>query len=152
MIKNMEKTFNRVRSTKDIIIFVSLVIAGSVLILLPTGAAVNITGFFMIFTGIILAFVLKTGYKDMETGEAYCKGEHFFQQAMNAPISAAIASKPDSIDLSQEDKGNAVRLDVYYSKSAGKAYLQLFEYVPYKYEPCSKIYEHNIVNVSKLIK
>ena len=73
MIKNMEKTFNRVRSTKDIIIFVSLVIAGSVLILLPTGAAVNITGFFMIFTGIILAFVLKTGYKDMETGEAYWK-------------------------------------------------------------------------------
>lgn len=148
----MEKTFNRVRSTKDIIIFVSLVIAGSVLILLPTGTAVNITGFFMIFTGIILAFVLRTGYKDMETGESYCKEEHFFQQAMNPAISAVLGSRPDSIDLSQEDKGNAVRLDVYYSKSSGKAYLQLFEYVPYKYEPCSKIYEHNIVNVSKLIK
>jgi hypothetical protein len=71
---------------------------------------------------------------------------------MNPAISAVLGSRPDSIDLSQGDKGNAVRLDVYYSKSSGKAYLQLFEYVPYKYEPCSKIYEHNIVNVSKLIK
>ena len=148
----MEKTFIRVRSIKDIVIFVSLVIAGSVLILLPTGAAVNITGFFLIFAGLILAFVLKSGYKDTETGERFMKVEHYFQQAMNAPISAAITSKPETIDLSEEDKGNAIRLDVYYSKSSGKAYLQLFEYVPYKYEPCSKIYEHNIVNVSKLIK
>ena len=61
----MEKTFIRVRSIKDIVIFVSLVIAGSVLILLPTGAAVNITGFFLIFAGLILAFVLKSGYKDI---------------------------------------------------------------------------------------
>ena len=148
----MEKTFIRVRSIKDIVIFVSLVIAGSVLILLPTGAAVNITGFFLIFAGLILAFVLKSGYKDTETGERFQKVEHYFQQAMNAPISAALASKPESIDLSEEDKGNAIRLDVYYSKSSGKAYLQLFEYVPYKYEPCSKVHEHPLSKVEKLIK
>ena len=148
----MEKTFIRVRSIKDIVIFVSLVIAGSVLILLPTGAAVNITGFFLIFAGLILAFVLKSGYKDIETGEKFQKVEHYFQQAMNAPISAALASKPESIDLSEEDKGNAVRLDVYYSKSSGKAYLQLFEYVPYRYEPCSKVCEHQLQKVDKLIK
>ena len=148
----MEKTFIRVCSIKDIVIFVSLVIAGSVLILLPTGAAVNITGFFLIFAGLILAFVLKSGYKDIETGERFQKAEHYFQQAMNAPISAALASKPESIDLSEEDKGNAVRLDVYYSNSSGKAYLQLFEYVPYKYEPCSKVYVHQLSNIEKLIK
>ena len=71
---------------------------------------------------------------------------------MNAAISSAIASKPDSVDLGEEDKGNAVRLDVYFSKSAGKAYLQLFEYVPYKYEPCSKIYEYEIEQVQNLIR
>lgn len=148
----MEKTFVRVRSAKDIAIFVSLIIAGGVLIALPTGAAVNITGFFLIFAGILLAILLKTGYKDVETGVKYQKEEHFFQQTMNAAISAALASNPGSIDLSEEDKGNAVRLDVYYSKASGKAYLQLFEYVPYKYEPCSKIYEHEIAKVGKLIK
>lgn len=148
----MEKEFVRVRSVKDIIIFLSLVILGSVLIMLPTGAAVNITGFFLIFAGIILALVLKTAYKDLDTGIKYQKKERFFQQAMNAAISSAIASRPDSVDLGEEDKGNAVRLDVYFSKSAGKAYLQLFEYVPYKYEPCSKIYEYEIEKVQNLIK
>lgn len=148
----MEKEFVRVRSVKDIIIFLSLLILGSVLIMLPTGAAVNITGFFLIFAGIILAFVLKTAYKDLDTGIKYQKKERFFQQAMNAAISSAIVSKPDSVDLGEEDKGNAVRLDVYFSKSAGKAYLQLFEYVPYKYEPCSKIYEYEIEKVQNLIR
>ena len=148
----MEKTFVRVRSVKDITICVSLIIAGGILIALPTGAAVNITGFFLIFAGIILALVLKTGYKDEETGKSYLKKEHYFQQAMNAPISAALASRPESIDLSEAEKGNAVKLDIYYSKTSGKAYMQLFEYVPYKYEPCSKMYEYDLARIENLIR
>ena len=70
----------------------------------------------------------------------------------NTSVLAAISSKPDSVDLTEEDKGNALRMDIYYSKSTGKAYLQLFEYVPYTYQPCSKIYEYGISNVTKLIK
>lgn len=147
----MEKTFIRVRSIKDIATFVSLIVLGSILIALPTSASINITGFFLIFAGLILALVLKTGYKD-ENGGKYQKKERFFQQAMNAEICSAIASKPNSINLSEEDKGNAVRLDIYSCKSSGKAYIQLFEYVPYRYEPCSKMYEYELSKVSKLIK
>lgn len=152
MIINMEKEFIRVRSVKDITVFTSLIILGSVLIALPTGAAVNITGFFLIFAGIILALVLRTGYKDSETGEKYQKKEHYFLQAMHAAVSAAIASKPESVDLSEAEKGNALKLDVYYSRTAGKAFVQLFEYVPYQYEPCSKVYEYSVERVEKLIK
>ena len=71
---------------------------------------------------------------------------------MNPVILSALESKPDSIDLTQVDKGRSIRLDVYYSKSTGKAYLQLFEYIPYRYEPCSKTYEHEVEKVYKLIK
>lgn len=147
----MEKTFIRVRSVKDIIVVSSLIILGCVLILIPTGASVNITGFFLIFAGLILAFVLKSGYKDLETGTTYLKKEHYFQQAMNHAISSVIATRPESIDLTEAEKGNALRLDVYYSKASGKAYLQLFEYIPYKYEPCSGMYEHHMEAVGKLI-
>ena len=147
----MEKTFNRTRSIKDFIIFISLIVIGSILISLPTNASINITGFFLIFTGLILALVLKSGYKD-ENGENYQKKERYFQQAMNAEICSAIASKPDYVNLSEEDKGNAIRLDIYFNKTSGKAYIQLFEYVPYKYEPCSKMYAYEISEVSKLIK
>ena len=148
----MEKTFIRVRSAKDITVFASLIIIGSVLVALPTSTAVNITGFFLIFAGIILGLFMKTGYKDTETKENYQKKEHYFQQAMNPVISSVLASTPESVDLGEADKGNAVRLDVYYSKSSGKAYLQLFEYIPYRYEPCSKIYEHPVTRVDNLIK
>ena len=132
MIKIMEKTFIRVRSVKDIVISASLIILGSILIALPTGAGVNIAGFFMIFAGLILFLIIKSGYKDTETGISYKKKEYYFQQAMNAPISAALASKPESIDMGEANKGNAIKLDIYYSKASGKAYIQLFEYVPYK--------------------
>lgn len=148
----MQKTFIKVRSVKDITIFSSLIIIGGVLLALPTGAAVNITGFFLIFAGLILAFVMKSGYKDMETGVKYLKKERYFQQAMNQAISSAIASKPESVDLSEEDKGNAIRLDIYFSRSADKSYVQLFEYIPYKYEPCSGMYEYEIARVVNLIK
>ncbi len=152
MIKIMEKTFIRVRSVKDIVISASLIILGSILIALPTGAGVNIAGFFMIFAGLILFLIIKSGYKDTETGISYKKKEYYFQQAMNAPISAALASKPESIDMGEANKGNAIKLDIYYSKASGKAYIQLFEYVPYKYEPCSKMYEYEIVRIEKILK
>lgn len=148
----MEKTFIRVASVKDIAIFTSLIVLGSVLVALPTGAGINIAGFFMIIAGIIMAFVLRTGYKDTASGERYSKIEHYFQQEMNPVISSVLESKPGSIDLSQADKGNAVKLDIYYSKTLGKAYLQLFEYIPYRYEPCSRTYEHELAKVEKLIR
>ena len=148
----MEKTFTRVHSIKDIVIFISLLVLGGILVAVPTGDAVNITGFFLVFAGAILALVLKTGYKDVETNEKYIKKERYFQQTMHAAIADAIASKPESIDLSQENKGNAIKLDIYFSKASGKAYVQLFEYVPYTYQPCSKMYEYEISKVGKLIK
>ena len=148
----MEKTFIRVRSIKDIVIFVSLAIVGIILTVLPGGDAVHIAGFFIIFAAAILAFVLKSAYKDIETNEKYLKKERYFQQTMHAAISEAITSKPDSIDLSEEDKGNALRLDIFYSRSSGKAYIQLFEYVPYTYQPCTKMHEYELSETSKLIK
>lgn len=148
----MEREFIRVRSVKDIVIISTLAVAGITLTLLPVGDAVHIAGFFIIVAAAILAFVLKSAYKDVQTNERFCKTERYFQQAMQSAIASAIASKPDAVDLSEEDKGNALRLDIYYSKSSGKAYLQLFEYVPYTYEPCSKMFECQISNASKLIK
>lgn len=124
----MKKTFIRVHSVKDIIISSILIILGSVLVALPTGIGVNIAGFFMLFMGILFALVLKTGYKDTETGEKFLFKEYYFQQAMHAEISSALESSPNTIDLKEADKGNALKLDIYYNTVSGKAYIQLFEY------------------------
>lgn len=147
----MEKNFIRVRSSKDIIISCGLAIAGCVLVALPTATSINILGFFMAFAGIILFLMLKSGYKETQSGVKYCKTERFFAQNMRVELTEKIASKPESINLQEEDKGNAVRLDIYYSKESGKAYLQVFEYIPYKYEPCSRQVECNLTEIGKLI-
>lgn len=148
----MDKQFIKVRSFKDITIFSSLILSGITLIVLPTGTSINLTGFFLIFIGILLAFVLKTAYQDPETGEKFSKQEHFFQQTMQPSILLAIENNPETISLPPKGQDTALKLEIYYSRASKKAYLQLFEYVPFQYQPCSKCYEHSIASVDKLIK
>ena len=147
----MEKEFSRVRSAKDITITATLIITGCVLVALPTSASINITGFFLIFTGLILAFVLRTGYKDNETGERYCKVEKFFAQSLKSEITNALETSLKKLNLSEEDKGNGIRLDIYYSRKSGKSYSQLFEYIPYKYEPCTGQNELETAEIESVI-
>lgn len=147
----MEKTFNKVRSTKDIVISAGLAAGGCVLVALPTSTSINILGFFMLFAGILLFLMLRSGYKEVETGEKFYKTERYFSQTLRAELAEKIASKPQNVNLAEEDKGNALRLDIYYSRQTGKAYIQIFEYIPYKYEPCSKQYEYALSEVTNLI-
>ena len=148
----MEKQFIRVRSIKDITITVLLASVGIILTALPIGDAANIAGFFILLAAAVLIAILKSAYKDIETNHKYIKRERYFQQAMHSAVITAISSDPNSVDLTEEDKGNALRLDIYYCKSSGKAYVQLFEYVPYAYQPSSKMYEYELTKVSNLIR
>ena len=148
----MEKNFIRVRSVKDIFVFCSLIIAGSVLVALPTSASINILGFFLIFTGVLLGIFMKTGYKDVETGIRYEKKEFFFDRSRQETLTKAIPVRLCDSDVNANDGGNSIRLDIYHNKSVGKGYVQLFEYIPYKYEPCTAMYEHPYENISEILK
>ena len=146
----MGREFIRVRSAKDIFTTLILIAAGSIMIALPTSQAVNVAGFFLIFAGLVLGIILKTGYKDTESGINYNKKERFFAQNLRNDIARKIQGNLKGINLAEEDKGNGLRLDIYYSKASGKAFIQLFEYIPYKYEPCSKMYEHSLTDAADL--
>lgn len=148
----MEKNFIRVRSAKDITVFATLVIAGSVLVALPTSSSVNILGFFMIFTGVLLAIFMKTGYKEQESGTRFCKREIFFDKSRQSELSKAIQTRLSPSDVKEANVGNGIRLDIYHSKATGTSFVQLYEYVPYKYEPCTIMYEHPYENVSEILK
>ena len=147
----MENLFVRTPSTKDILICGISIIGGCVLMLLPAGSAVHITGFFLLFAGLILLLVLKTGYRHLESGVKYLKAERYFSHDMHDEIKKKIAS-PEKISAEAEDEGSSLRLDVYHSQSCGKVFCQLYEYIPYKYEACSKIYEHSYDEGAKLIE
>ena len=136
----MYKEFTRVRSSKDIIITTALIIAGSICVGFVESQAINVFGFFTLFTGILLLFILKTGYKDQETGIRYTKSEHYFAQSVKDQIVKQLRSNPSNVCFKGEDAGNGLRLDIYRNKK-GLAYYQLFEYVPYKYEPCTEVFK-----------
>jgi hypothetical protein len=144
----MEKNFIRVRSIKDIIISSSLIIAGCILVSLPSSDSANIAGFFIVVAGLALAFILKTAYKDSDSGEKFAKKERFFGNEMYDRLKSVLTC-PSPLDPYHEDRGSSLRLDIYYNKS--KVYVQLFEYIPYKYEPCSSMHEHSFEKAGKLI-
>ena len=128
----MEKEFNRARSAQDIIVSLILIVAGAVLIAMPTSTSVNIVGFFMIFAGLILLLVLKTSYKLAGTNETYKKKEKFFPQSKRDSFINMLSKSPEAADLSDENKGNGLRVDVFYSHKSGKAYCRLYETVSTK--------------------
>lgn len=147
----MEKEFCRVRTIKDIAISLAIIVAGFILIALPTSVSLNVTGFLLICTGLLFALVLRSGYKDLLSGELYCKSEKYFDRSLKTDLSVAIQSEPSQINLTEENKGNGVRLDIYYSAKNGKAYTQLFEYIPYEYQPCTEVHEHELCKVKKIL-
>lgn len=147
----MKKKFIRVRSIKDIAIFASFIIAGCVLAFVPGADSVNLGGYTLIAVGVFLVFLLKNAYKDVENKEIYFKKVLSFHKDMKNPILSALASTPETIELSENGKGEAIRLEIYYGKTSGKAYLQLFEYVPHEYKLCSDMYEYDIEKVGKLL-
>lgn len=147
----MEKNFVKVQSTKDIIISFSLIIAGVAMSLLPIGGAANVTGILVAITGAILLFTLKNGYKDRLSGERYDKIEHYYPINMKNEIVAAVSSHPESLVHGDGNHGNAMRLVIFFNKKSNKAFVQLYEYVPYKYELRTNIIEYNLAQVAQLL-
>lgn len=147
----MEKKFIRVRSIKDITIFISIIIIGLTLVIITENEGCKLSGYTLMAIGIILACLLKSNYKDVETHAIFLKKDFSFSGEMKVSILSALNTSPESIDLSEEGKGETLMLKVYYSKISHKAYLQLFEYVPHQYEPCSEVYEYDIEKIQNLL-
>lgn len=148
----MEKKFIRVASVKDITISVSLLALGLALAFLPESGDIQLGGYTLIALGILSAFLLKSAYKDLQTGEKYLRKELMFPTEKKAAILAAITGQPASLPLSAQGQGQGLRLEMHYGMTSGKAYLQLFEYVPHQYRPCSEMVEHEIGQVEACLK
>ncbi len=147
----MENRFIRVRSVKDSVIAISLIVVGIILMSLSLGTNVNLASFILIVLGAFLFFVLKSGYMDTETGEKCFKKEHYFAPNAKAMLTLAVASNPEGIDLSKAGEGNSLKLDIYYNPASGKAYLYLYEYVPHHYVLCGQMREYEMGRVVQLL-
>lgn len=146
----MNKEFIKVRTITDITISSILLISGIILVALPTSVSVNIFGFFAFITGVLLLAILKTGWLDIETKERYCLKHRYFPKNRKNEILNALENNIDSIDISDEDN-EGLRVDIYYNKQNHKAFIDLFEYVPYNYERIAPTVEYTIDKIKKLL-
>lgn len=146
----MDKEFIKVRTITDITISSILLISGIILVALPTSVSVNIFGFFAFITGVLLLAILKTGWQDIETKERYCLKHRYFPKNRKNEILNALENNIDSIDISDEDN-EGLRVDIYYNKQNHKAFIDLFEYVPYNYERIAPTVEYTIDKIKKLL-
>jgi hypothetical protein len=147
----MEQRFIKIRSTKDIIIFTAFIIAGILLVVLPENIGANMGGYTLIVIGIILSQILKSDYCDKQTLKRYYKHQLYFDATQKSLLQSAVASTPNTIDTTSEGAGQTLRLDIYFSRQANRASLQLFEYVPHEYCPCTEVYNYDLTDIKRLI-
>ena len=148
----MEQRFIKIRSIKDIIIFALVIFTGVLLAIIPENVGANMAGYTLIVIGIILANILKSDYCDKQSLKRYYKRQLYFNITQKSQLLNAIASCPNAIGTSTESDGQTLRLDIYFSHQANRASLQLFEYVPYEYTPCSEIHDYDLAEIKQLIK
>ena len=148
----MNKQFIKVRSLKDIIISTSVILVGAILALLPLGTGVTLAGCTIIVVGIILALILKSGYREVNNPGLYHKTEYLFEAKHRAELMKAVENNPSKIDVREEGRGLTIRLDVYHSTVSQSAFIQLFEYVPYEYVAISKVVEYDRNEIKHIIK
>ena len=148
----MEKKFIRVRSINDIVLFTLLTAVGCILTLILNSVEIHLVGYVLIVIGVLGICFLKRGYKEIDTQEKYLAKEFLFPGNIKTSLLSALVLSPGKVDLTQDGKGSTLMLKIYYSKAAGKAYLQLFEFIPHQYEPCSEMYEYEISKIANLLK
>ena len=134
------KEFIKVRSFKDVVLASALIVIGSICMVVVKDEGIKILGFFCLLIGLLFLFLLKTGYRDIDTGAKFTKSEHYFAQSIKDQIVSQLNSNPTSLSFAEENKGNGLRLDIY-KDSQGNTYYQLFEYIPHKYEPCTEVFK-----------
>lgn len=145
----MEKNFIKVHTSSDITISAILVLGGSALAFLSGSDALAITGVFCIIAGIVLFFVLKSGYRENGSSETYRKKTLNFSQSEKKVLMGIIA-KPQDFNGTLNENGSSLMLTIYHNKK--DAYLQLFEYIPYSYVACTEMYHYNRSDVNALLR
>lgn len=55
------------------------------------------------------------------------------------------------IDLYTEGESETLKMEISYNNYTGKAFIQLYKFIPFDYIKCSKVYEFDINKVRPLI-
>ena len=102
----------------------------------------------LVFKGLLP----RTRWQSKQDGTLYLYKNVYFAKENLATLNKALNENPAAIAEVARYETGALRLDIFDGEQSGKAFGQLYEYVPYEYQPCSKIFEWDANDVEKLLK
>ena len=142
----MEIKLKKVHTAKDLIISAIVLAAGIGLYFVHVGLGVTIA-----LCGLLLLFFYKAGYKregeDLVLRKAALDVSHSCRDSLKGFLDGKdVEPKIDKTAL-----GGIVRLEAYFNAKAAIAYIQLFDFSNYTYEPATEIVELRGPRAEKLI-
>ncbi|MDY6276917.1 MAG: hypothetical protein SPL35_00640 [Bacteroidales bacterium] len=142
----MEIKFKKVHTVKDLVISGAIVLAGAGLFFVNAGLGVVVAA-----SGIISLLIFKTGYKregdDLLLKYKAMDVDHSCRQSLKGFLDG----KDVTPEVKAQGNGGIVRLEVYFNRSSGVAYAQLFDFSSYTYEKATEIVELHSPRAEKLI-
>jgi len=145
----MDKNFIKTRSICNIIISLLIIAIGIICTFVLKSESFIFFGIFSIIIGSLLLLVLKTEYRSSVNGIKYKKKTLNFAKQDKIAVLEALAD-PDSFDSNLTDKGQSLMLVMYHNKK--DAYLQLFEYIPHTFVPCSRLFHHETSALNRFMQ
>lgn len=125
----------------SILIALSIVFAGIVITFLSFPYAKGF-GSILILGGIIALSMSKKTLVHSPSGNKIMSYTYFFPPVEKEKIKQICASSQFHQLKSISNSENGLQMDIYLSKNGSYGAIQLYEYIPYKYEICSPLYEY----------
>ncbi|MBQ9185244.1 MAG: hypothetical protein IJ151_05175 [Bacteroidales bacterium] len=142
----MEIKFKKVHTVKDLVISAAIVLAGAGLFFVNAGLGIIVAA-----CGIISLLIFKTGYKregeDLLLEYKAMDVDHSCRQSLKDFLDG----KDVTPEIKAQENGGIVRLEVYFNRTSGVAYAQLFDFSSYTYEKATEIVELRSPRAEKLI-
>lgn len=132
----METIFKNVHTTKDLTISGIVFIAGICLLFINAGL-----GVFFTIMGVAMLCMFRKGYKKNGQGTMLTRQSEEICMECKASLIDFLNGKDVKPEIKKGNCGGTIRLDAYFNKAEGLAYVQLFEYRNYTYESLTEVVE-----------
>lgn len=142
----MEIKLNKVHTPKDLIISAIVLAAGAGLCFLNAGLGATIAA-----CGIIMLLFYKSGFKREGENIVLRKTALDVDHACRDSLKGFLDGKDVEPEVTTTLNGGVIRIEAYYNAMAAIAYVQLFDFSNYAYEPATDIIELRGPRAEKII-
>ena len=142
----MEYNFKMVHTGKDLAISTTVLLAGIGLLFLNKGLGICIG-----ICGLLMFVFYKGGYRLDRRGIMLTRKSEDICKDCRTSLMDFLEGRISAPTIRQGHEGGTIRIDVYFNKEERVAYVQLYDFCNYLYEPVTGIIELDGARAETLI-